>query len=195
MTISDGSSELDNMKVDPAAALPAELFHKILSYLDVDDLAKSTRVNISWNQLGTDGILWQSLCRVRWQGKRYMRRVFKVGTPHTSIPTQENNSGGRPPKNGNGHTDKSNLNPNAPRPLNPRLSSHIGNSLYSSPLLLIQYTNGISSYNYPIFEANHTLIQPDIFPEPLTWNLLPGGYFFVTRIPPLYISRNRSTWA
>jgi hypothetical protein len=62
-------------------------------------------------------------------------------------------------------------------------------------LTFLQYTNGLSSYNYPIFEANHTLIQPDIFPEPLTWNLLPGGYFTVTRIPPLHISRNRSTWA
>jgi hypothetical protein len=57
------------------------------------------------------------------------------------------------------------------------------------------FTNGISSYNYPIFEANHSLIQTDIFPEPLTWNLLSGGYFTVTRIPPLHISRNRSTWA
>jgi hypothetical protein len=70
------------MKVDPAEALPSELFQEILSYLDADDVANSTRVNISWNQLGTDGVLWQSLCRVRWQGKRYMRRVFKIGIPH-----------------------------------------------------------------------------------------------------------------
>jgi hypothetical protein len=58
-----------------------------------------------------------------------------------------------------------------------------------------EYTNGLSDYNYPIFESNHSLIQPDIFPEPLTWELLPGGYFRVTKIPPLHISRNRSTWA
>lgn len=39
------------------------------------------------------------------------------------------------------------------------------------------------------------LIQPDVFPGPLSWQLLAGGYFLVSRMPPLHISRNRVTWA
>jgi len=39
------------------------------------------------------------------------------------------------------------------------------------------------------------LIQPDVFPDPLSWHLLPGDYFLVSKMPPLHISRNRVTWA
>ena len=67
--------------MDPAAYLPAELFHEILSYLDGNELAKTTGVNKLWNTLASDGVLWQSLCRSRWRGKRYMRRVYRMGMP------------------------------------------------------------------------------------------------------------------
>jgi hypothetical protein len=52
-----------------------------------------------------------------------------------------------------------------------------------------------TNYVYPIFESNNVLMQPDIFPEPLTWQLYAGDYFLISRLPPLHISRNRDTWA
>ena len=67
--------------MDPAAYLPAELFHEILSYLDGIELSKTTGVTKLWKTLASDAGLWQSLCRSRWQGKRYMRRVYRMGTP------------------------------------------------------------------------------------------------------------------
>jgi F-box-like len=65
--------------LDPAVQLPAEIFHEILSYLDGHELSQATRVSKVWNILGDDAILWESLCRSRWQGKRYMRRVYRIG--------------------------------------------------------------------------------------------------------------------
>jgi hypothetical protein len=65
--------------LDPATQLPAEIFHHILGYLDASELAKATMVSTLWNSLGSDGVLWQSLCRSRWEGKRYMRRVLRIG--------------------------------------------------------------------------------------------------------------------
>ena len=65
--------------LDPAKELPPELFHEILGYLEASELAKATRVSKLWNQLAVDGTLWQSLCHSRWQGKRYMRRVYRIG--------------------------------------------------------------------------------------------------------------------
>jgi len=65
--------------LDPAVELPTEIFHEILTYLDANDLARVTRVNRLWNELGGNGILWQALCRSRWEGKRYMRRVYDIG--------------------------------------------------------------------------------------------------------------------
>ena len=38
-------------------------------------------------------------------------------------------------------------------------------------------------------------MQPEIFPDPLTWRLLAGDYVFISHLPPLHISRNRDTWA
>jgi F-box-like len=66
-------------KLDPAEFLPAEIFQQILSYLDSVDLAKTTEVSKLWYNLGADGVLWQSQCELRWEGKRYMRRVYRIG--------------------------------------------------------------------------------------------------------------------
>jgi|SRR5579871_829506 len=65
--------------MDPATELPAEIFQEILSYLEADELAKATRVSRFWNDLASNGVLWQALCRSRWQGKRYMRRIYDIG--------------------------------------------------------------------------------------------------------------------
>ena len=67
--------------LDPANYLPAELFQQVLGYLDAPDLAHAATVNKLWNTLASDGVLWQLLCLVRWQGKRYMRRVYRIGIP------------------------------------------------------------------------------------------------------------------
>jgi hypothetical protein len=66
---------------DPAESLPAEIFEQILGYLDAIDLTHSAAVTKAWKTYASDSILWQSLCRQRWQGKRYMRRAYRIGTP------------------------------------------------------------------------------------------------------------------
>src|ERR1700694_4092316 len=71
--------------LDPASTLPTELYHEILSYLDASDLAKCSRASASWKRLADDGVLWQSLCHTRWQGKQYMRRVYRTGIPFLYI--------------------------------------------------------------------------------------------------------------
>jgi F-box-like len=65
--------------MDPAAILPTEIFHQILTLLDAADLAHVTQASTLWNQLGRNGVLWQTRCRSRWNGKRYMRRVYEIG--------------------------------------------------------------------------------------------------------------------
>jgi len=65
--------------LDPATYLPTEMFQQVLGYLEAHDLARATCVNKLWNSTASDGVLWQSLCCVRWQGKRYMRRVYRIG--------------------------------------------------------------------------------------------------------------------
>jgi hypothetical protein len=75
------------MRLDPARELPPELFHEILSYFDANELACAARVSRVWHRLSADGTLWQSLCRARWQGKRYMRRVYQFGISLESLLT------------------------------------------------------------------------------------------------------------
>lgn len=98
--------------VDPGKELPPELFHEILQYLEAPELAKATRVSKLWNQLAMDGNLWQSQCSSRWEGKRYMRRLLRIGEFYSKLLTypQPENDGERYPKSGNGHIEK--LNPN-----------------------------------------------------------------------------------
>ena len=67
--------------LEPATYLPAEIFQQVLSYLEAPDLARATSVNKLWKTAASDGVLWQSLCVARWQGKRYMRRVYRIGIP------------------------------------------------------------------------------------------------------------------
>jgi len=66
-------------RLDPAEFLPAELFQQILSYLDSVDLAHTTEVSKLWYSLAADGMLWQAQCKDRWEGKRYMRRAYRIG--------------------------------------------------------------------------------------------------------------------
>jgi hypothetical protein len=74
-------------RLDPAAILPTEVFHQILGYLDANELAKSTGVSTFWYRRAVDPVLWETHCHSRWQGKRYMRRVFRTGLPATSTLT------------------------------------------------------------------------------------------------------------
>src|SRR2546423_1496820 len=66
--------------MDPALVLPPEIFDDILALLEANDLARVTQVSRLWNQAGRNGVLWQVQCWTRWQGKRYMRRVYKMGS-------------------------------------------------------------------------------------------------------------------
>ena len=68
--------------LDPAEFLPAELFQQVLSCLDSVDLTRATDVSKLWYRATADGVLWQSHCRERWKGKRYMRRVYRIGRSH-----------------------------------------------------------------------------------------------------------------
>jgi hypothetical protein len=70
---------MENNLTDPGKELPPELFHEILQYLEASELAKATRVSKLWNQLAMDATLWQSQCSSRWEGKRYMRRLLRIG--------------------------------------------------------------------------------------------------------------------
>src|SRR5271170_4973056 len=79
---SSSGDEMDDL--DPVTYLPAELFQHVLGYLDAPDLARAATVNKLWNTLASDGVLWHLLCRGRWQGKRYMRRVYRIGIPFLS---------------------------------------------------------------------------------------------------------------
>lgn len=74
-----GITVIADMRLDPAAELPPEIFHEILTYLEANELARASRVSRPWYQLCNDGNLWQSLCLRRWRGKRYMRRVYRFG--------------------------------------------------------------------------------------------------------------------
>jgi len=66
-------------KHDPAEYLPTEMFQQILSYLEAADLARSSATNKTWKTYASEALLWQRLCRERWQGKRYMRRAYRIG--------------------------------------------------------------------------------------------------------------------
>ena len=117
--------------LDPAEYLPAELFHKILSYLDGSELARTTRVSKVWNTLGADGVLWQSLCRSRWHGKRYMKRVYRIGISRFTVSyIKANDYGFISPKNGSGRTDKPKWSHYGLRRRNQRLWNRTGSSPY-----------------------------------------------------------------
>lgn len=184
--------------LDPAEYLPEELFHEILYYLDGTDLAQCTEVSKLWHSLATDGRLWQSACLVRWQGKRYMRRVYRIGiNPLGSLIAGKELWKDTPErwKWSYGQVEQEARRTST-------TESEIVESYWMFTVLstlmnkLTKYTNGnFPYYKYPIFELNHTLLQPDDFPEPLTWNLRSDGYFTITRLPPLKISRNSTTWA
>jgi len=64
---------------DPAEYLPSEIFQQILGYLNAADLARSSAASKMWKTYASDALLWQPLCRQRWQGKRYMRRAYRIG--------------------------------------------------------------------------------------------------------------------
>jgi hypothetical protein len=65
--------------LDPATELPTEIFLEILTYLEANELARLAKINRLWKDFSSHGGLWQTLCRSRWQGKRYMHRVYEIG--------------------------------------------------------------------------------------------------------------------